>query len=78
VPGVRSVELDPTAGVTVHGSGPLLARVAHALVERGIEPMDLRAELPTLEDAYLVLTGADAGDAPPGPPERSSAHAGTA
>jgi ABC-2 type transport system ATP-binding protein len=42
--------------VTVVGSGPLLARVAHALVEDGLEPEDLRAELPTLEEAYLALT----------------------
>jgi len=34
----------------------VLARVAHALVDRGIEPEDLRVELPTLEDAYLALT----------------------
>jgi ABC-2 type transport system ATP-binding protein len=44
--------------VAVTGSGPVLARVAHALVDRGVEPVDLRAELPTLEDAYLALTGA--------------------
>ncbi|HSK23597.1 MAG TPA: ABC transporter ATP-binding protein [Egicoccus sp.] len=43
--------------VTVVGVGPLLARVGHALVGRGIEPMDLRATLPSLEDAYLRLTG---------------------
>jgi ABC-2 type transport system ATP-binding protein len=42
--------------VTVCGEGPLLARVAHALVEHGHEPADLRAELATLEDAYLALT----------------------
>jgi ABC-2 type transport system ATP-binding protein len=43
--------------VVVTGSGPLLARVAHALVARGEEPSDLRVELPSLEDAYLALTG---------------------
>ncbi len=43
--------------VLVRGTGPLLARVAHALVERGIEPQDLAAEAPSLEDAYLAMTG---------------------
>ncbi|HEX6197664.1 MAG TPA: ABC transporter ATP-binding protein [Jiangellaceae bacterium] len=48
--------------ITVAGSGPLLARVAHALVDHGEEPLDLRAELPSLEDAYLALTGVPATD----------------
>lgn len=43
--------------VVVRGQGPLLARVAHALVERGLEPEDLTAQSPSLEDAYLSLTG---------------------
>ncbi|HEX3002727.1 MAG TPA: hypothetical protein VHO27_00840 [Angustibacter sp.] len=47
-----------TGDVELTGTGPLLARVGHALVERGVEPPDLRADLPTLEDAYLTLTGA--------------------
>lgn len=52
------VSFERSAGaVAVHGTGPLLARVAHALVQRGIEPPDLRVELPSLEDAYLALTG---------------------
>lgn len=60
--GVQATSLDPGGGVTVSGDGPLLARVGHALVERGIEPADLRVELPGLEDAYLSLTAeADAG-----------------
>ncbi len=41
----------------VLGSGPILARVAAALVEHGIVPDDLRLEEPTLEDAYLAMTG---------------------
>lgn len=64
--GVRATSVGPGGRVTVSGDGPLLARVGHALVERGIEPTDLRVELPGLEDAYLTLT-ADAGagsDAP--------------
>lgn len=43
--------------VEVEGSGPVLALVAAALVERGITPSDLRVEQPTLEDAFLALTG---------------------
>lgn len=53
--------------VEVRGTGPLLARVGHALVSNGIEPTDLRVELPSLEDAYLALTGVPAGgDVPAG------------
>jgi ABC-2 type transport system ATP-binding protein len=55
--GVRSVTTSPTGPVQVTGSGPVLARVGHELVEHGIEPVDLRVELPTLEDAYLALPG---------------------
>ena len=43
--------------VHITGSGAVLAHVGHALVERGILPEDLRAEQPSLEDAYLALTG---------------------
>ena len=50
--------------VRVAGTGAVLARVAHALVEQGIEPPDLRADLPSLEDAYLALTGTS-DDGPP-------------
>jgi ABC-2 type transport system ATP-binding protein len=57
VAGVREVNRPGADAVTVTGHGPLLARVAHALVDRGLEPEDLRVELPTLEDAYLALTG---------------------
>jgi ABC-2 type transport system ATP-binding protein len=61
LPPLRSVQgVDEVARdgehVTVGGTGPLLARVAHALVEGGLEPEDLRAEMPTLEEAYLALT----------------------
>ncbi len=47
--------------VAVTGHGPVLARVAHALVDHGVEPLDLRVEQPALEDAYLALTGAGGG-----------------
>lgn len=55
--GVATLELDH-GQVRLTGQGPLLAQVAHALVEHGIEPPDLRVELPSFEDAYLALTGA--------------------
>ncbi len=54
--GVDEVIRAPQAPVIVSGQGPVLARVAHALVARGLEPADLRVELPGLEDAYLALT----------------------
>jgi ABC-2 type transport system ATP-binding protein len=65
--GVHGATREGGGRVAVRGEGPVLARVAHALVERGIEPVDLRGQLPTLEDAYLALVGdagaeADAGD----------------
>jgi ABC-2 type transport system ATP-binding protein len=44
--------------VEVLGDGPVLPLVAAALVDRGIVPEDLRAEQPTLEDAFLNLVGA--------------------
>ena len=56
VKGVREVWRGVDAEVVVRGGGPVLARVAHALVERGIEPDDLSAHVPSLEDAYLALT----------------------
>jgi ABC-2 type transport system ATP-binding protein len=54
--GVEAVARESGGRISVTGAGPLLARVGHALVERGIEPVDLRVELPGLEDAYLALT----------------------
>lgn len=56
VAGAQDVEYDHESQVSVVGDGPLLALVGHALVDRGMEPGDLRVELPTLEDAYLALT----------------------
>ena len=40
------------------GGGPLLARAAAALVARGLEPDDLEAIRPSLDEVYLRLTGA--------------------
>jgi ABC-2 type transport system ATP-binding protein len=34
-----------------------LALVASALVAHGIAPLDLRVDRPTVEDAFLALTG---------------------
>jgi ABC-2 type transport system ATP-binding protein len=45
--------------VEVGGTGPLLALVASELVARGIVPLDLRVDRPTVEDAFLALTGQD-------------------
>jgi ABC-2 type transport system ATP-binding protein len=60
VEGVASLEVGPDGLVTVIGTGPLLARVAHAIVERGMTPPDLSAHLPSLEDVYMRMVG-DAG-----------------
>ena len=43
----------------VRGSGPVLAHVGAALVGAGVEPSDLRAERPTLEDVFLFLTNGE-------------------
>jgi ABC-2 type transport system ATP-binding protein len=43
--------------VEVHGTGPVLALVASELVAHGIVPLDLRVDRPTVEDAFLALTG---------------------
>jgi ABC-2 type transport system ATP-binding protein len=62
VRGVSGLDRSDGGAVQVTGAGPLLARVAHALVEHGLEPEDLRVQLPTLEDAYLALTTDTEGD----------------
>ncbi len=45
------------AWVEVLGEGPVINHVAAALLERGLEPLDLQTERPTLEEAFLRLTG---------------------
>ncbi len=45
--------------VEIRGTGPVLALVASELVSHGIVPLDLRVERPTVEDAFLALTGRD-------------------
>lgn len=44
----------------VEGTGAVTARVAAALLEHGIEPVDLYVERPSLEDVFLKLTGSAA------------------
>ena len=56
VPGARSVTRRGPR-VVVEGSGPLVAYVGAALVERGLAPDDLRVIEPSLEDVFLKLTG---------------------
>jgi ABC-2 type transport system ATP-binding protein len=45
--------------VEIRGSGPVLALVASELVAHEIVPLDLRIDRPTVEDAFLALTGKD-------------------
>lgn len=61
VPGVETVG-HTSASVAVSGRGPLLAEVGAALVNRGIRPLDLRADLPDLEEVFLALTGRRSGE----------------
>lgn len=56
VAGVSSVERHGQR-FTVRGAGPLLAHVAAALVAHGLAPEDLRADMPTMEEAYMNLVG---------------------
>jgi ABC-2 type transport system ATP-binding protein len=56
VDGVTSMVRNGEA-VEIRGTGPVLALVASELVVHGIAPLDLRVERPTVEDAFLALTG---------------------
>ncbi|MBM7786658.1 ABC transporter ATP-binding protein [Tenggerimyces flavus] len=53
---VTSVEVD-SAQVTVHGTGELLQAVSTALVRAGVVVTETRLFRPTLDDAFLALTG---------------------
>jgi ABC-2 type transport system ATP-binding protein len=55
LPGVDRVDRYGTE-VRVTGSGPVLAHVGAELVALGRPPLDLRVELPTLEDRFVALT----------------------
>lgn len=56
LPGVQRVT---RAGhdVTVQGEGFLMAAVAPALAAQGLNPPDLRMDVPSLEDVFIRLTG---------------------
>ncbi|MEM7117775.1 MAG: ABC transporter ATP-binding protein [Chloroflexota bacterium] len=56
VEGVTQVEQNGRL-VTVHGNGPILARVAAALDKHNIAPSDLHVDRANLEDVFLALTG---------------------
>ena len=45
--------------VEIRGTGPVLALVAAELVAHGIVPLYLRVDRPTVEDAFLALTGGE-------------------
>lgn len=64
IKGVAGVQV-AGASYEVTGTGPLLARVAAALVDRGEEPEDLEVARPTLDEVYLRLTR-DAEPSSPG------------
>jgi ABC-2 type transport system ATP-binding protein len=53
---VRSV-VRHGAWIEVLGEGPVINHVAAALLERGLAPLDLQTERPTLEETFLKLTG---------------------
>jgi ABC-2 type transport system ATP-binding protein len=53
---VRSVEVE-SSQVTVHGTGELLQAVSTALVRSGVVATETRLSRPTLDDAFLALTG---------------------
>jgi ABC-2 type transport system ATP-binding protein len=65
LPGVREAT-HASGQVTVHGDRETIAHVGAWLVGRGPVPLDLRVEVPDLEDALLaLLDGADAGEPAP-------------
>ncbi len=59
--GIEEVRVVEVSGrrVSVTGHGALLAKVAAALVARGIEPADLQVKRSTLEDVFLAITGGE-------------------
>ena len=61
LPEVRAVQRHGGA-VAVTGTGELVHTVIRALAEVGVTANDLRSQTPTLEDAFLALTGRPAAD----------------
>ena len=55
LPGVERVDRHGVE-VRVTGDGPVLAHVGAHLVDMGRPPLDLRAEMPSLEDRFVSLT----------------------
>ena len=62
LPGVDDVVRDGVE-VRVIGSGPVLAHVGAHLVALGRPPLDLRVQLPTLEECFVALTETPAEEA---------------
>lgn len=56
IPGVDSVRLDNRIA-RISGDGGVAVRVAAALSEHGVLPVDYRTHHPTLEDVFLSRTG---------------------
>jgi ABC-2 type transport system ATP-binding protein len=56
LPHVHSVRQEGSQ-IEVMGDGPVFQHVAAALLQRGIEPADLRVERPTLEEVFLQIVG---------------------
>jgi ABC-2 type transport system ATP-binding protein len=56
LPHVRAVQQQGNQ-VEVQGDGAVFQHVAAALLQRGIEPDDLRVERPTLEEVFLQMVG---------------------
>ncbi|MCK2221556.1 ABC transporter ATP-binding protein [Actinomadura sp. ATCC 31491] len=65
LPGVRAVTRD-RGRVVVTGTGDMAVTVIEALSARHVRPRELRVEHPTLDDAFLTLTGHPPGE-PGGP-----------
>ncbi len=61
VPHVHKVQQQGNQ-VAIEGDGPVFQHVAAALLQRGIEPEDLRLERPNLEDVFLQLVGKTEGE----------------
>ncbi|MGC4193262.1 MAG: ABC transporter ATP-binding protein [Thermomicrobiales bacterium] len=61
LPGVHSAVREGRE-VTVRGEGYLMATVAQALARQGLNPRDLRMDVPSLEDVFIRLTGSDVRD----------------
>ena len=52
-----STSLRASTQFTIRGQGDLVTQVIHCLAEHHIRVADFRAEVPTLEDVFLKLTG---------------------